>query len=294
MRLRAQEVVYAYVPGKPVLRGLSLEIQPGELLFLLGPNGSGKTTFLDCLGGLRRPLRGEVLLDSQPLFSLSTRERAKFVGYVPQFHEPPFNFTAWEVVLMGRAPYVRWLSQPGAADRRAADEALAILNLEGFRNRPYYTLSGGERRLVLVARGLAQGAPFLLLDEPDAHLDPANQHRVLTAVRRLLAEGRSVVITSHNPNNALLYADRVMVLTQGKAVVEGSPTTALTPSALYAAYGIAFEVVGDGQGPRAILPALDEGSERSFRSSSRERESGTGSDHSRSSSESRPAKANGA
>jgi len=257
VRLRAQDLVYAYIPGRPVLRGITLELRSGEMAFLLGPNGSGKTTFLDCIGGLRAPAGGVVFLDERALGSFSARERARLVGYVPQFHEPPFNFTAWEVVLMGRAPYVRWLSQPKARDRRAADEALAALDLAGFRDRPYYTLSGGERRLVLVARGLAQGAAFLLLDEPDAHLDPANQHRVLLAVQEVVGEGLAAGITSHSPNNALLYADRVALFAAGEVLAQGVPAAVVAPPFLERAYGIPFIAVGDGDGPRAVLPALD-------------------------------------
>jgi iron complex transport system ATP-binding protein len=256
MRLLARDLTYAYVPGRPVLRGITLEIRFGETAFLLGPNGSGKTTFLDCIGGLRSPGGGEVLLDERPLSSFSVRDRARRVGYVPQFHEPPFNFTAWEVVLMGRAPYVRWLSEPRAKDRAAADDALGVLGLQGFRDRPYYTLSGGERRLVLVARGLAQGASFLLLDEPDAHLDPANQHRVLRAVEGVVADGLGVAITSHSPNNALLYADRVALFAQGQIIAQGAPADVVSPTLLEQAYGIPFVMVGDGDGPRAVLPAL--------------------------------------
>lgn len=256
MTLRTKDLVYAYVPGRPVLRGVTLELRSGETTFLLGPNGSGKTTFLDCAGGLRAPAAGEVLLGERPLRSFSVRERAQLVGYVPQFHEPPFNFTAWEVVLMGRAPYVRWLSQPNAKDRRAADKALAELGLEAFRNRPFYTLSGGERRLVLVARGLAQGAAFLLLDEPDAHLDPANQHRVLLAVQKVGEEGLGTGVTSHSPNNALLYANRVALFSSGEVLAQGVPADVVAPPLLERAYGIPFTAVGDGDGPRAVLPAL--------------------------------------
>ncbi len=256
MRLWAEGLAYAYVPGRPVLQGVSLEIRSGETVFLLGPNGSGKTTFLDCLGGLRAPQKGAVSLDDRPLAAFSPRQRARAVGYVPQFHEPPFNFTAWEVVLMGRAPYVRLLSQPSANDRRAADEALGELGLDGFRSRPYYTLSGGERRLVLVARGLAQGAAFLLLDEPDAHLDPANQHRVLQATGELVRGGLGVAVTSHSPNNALLYADRVALFAHGQILTQGDPHDVVSPGPLERAYGIPFVVVGDGAGPRAVLPAL--------------------------------------
>ena len=257
MTLVARGVGYAYVPGVPVLRGVAIELGAGRMAFLLGPNGSGKTTFLDCLGGLRRPLEGDVEAGGRPVHALPPRERARLVAYVPQFHEPPFNFRVVEIVLMGRAPYVRWLSQPRRADREAADRALAALGLEGFRERPYYTLSGGERRLVLVARGLAQGAAFLLLDEPDAHLDPANQHRVLRAAGELVGEGLGVAVTSHSPNNALLYADWVALFAHGEVLAQGPPADVVAPELLERAYGIPFVAVGDGDGPRAVLPAVE-------------------------------------
>ena len=255
LELRSEAVSYAYVPGRLVLREVSLAFAAGQVAFLLGPNGSGKTTFLDCLGGLRRPLHGQVLFQNRSVLSMSPRERARQIGYVPQFHEPPFNFTAWEVVLMGRAPYVRWLSQPKARDRQAADQALALLGLEEFRQRPYYTLSGGERRLVLVARGLAQGASFLLLDEPDAHLDPANQHRVLLAIQHIVDQGLGAIITSHSPNNALLYGMQVALFSHGEVLAQGGPEHVVTPALLERAYGIPFQLVGDGGGPQAVIPA---------------------------------------
>ncbi len=255
VELCSEGVSYAYVPGRLVLREVTLAFAAGEVAFLLGPNGSGKTTFLDCLGGLRRPVHGQVLFNGRSVFAMSARERARLMAYVPQFHEPPFNFTAWEVVLMGRAPYVRWMSAPKARDREAADRALAALGLEEFRFRPYYTLSGGERRLVLIARGLAQGAAFLLLDEPDAHLDPANQHRVLVAIRSIARQGLGAIITSHNPNNALLYGDRVALFAQGEVLACGAPAEVVTPTLLQQAYGIPFAVVGHGPSLRAVVPA---------------------------------------
>jgi len=254
MIVRAQGVSYAYVPGQLVLRKVSLDLSTGRLAFLLGPNGSGKTTFLDCLGGLRRPTEGEVRVGDRSIREIPMRQRAQLVAYVPQFHEPPFSFSVEEIVLMGRAPYIRWLSQPGRADRAAADEALEAMGIRGLRSRSYYTLSGGERRLALVARGLAQGATFLLLDEPDAHLDPANQHRVLRATGNLVHEGLGVAVTSHSPNNALLYAGWVALFCRGEVLAEGTPAEVITPALLEAAYGIPFLVVGDG--PQAVVPKI--------------------------------------
>jgi len=258
MSLAAQGLTYAYVPGRPVLARVSLAVEPGEILFLLGPNGSGKTTLLECLGGLRLPQEGTVLLDGTPVPQLSPKDRAKKIAYVPQFSEAVFAFTVEDLVLFGRAPHLGPLSRPERVDREKARKALALVGLEGLATRPIHTLSGGERRLALIARALAQEAPYLLLDEPDAHLDPANQHRVLSLVRALAREGLGILATTHNPNAALVYGGRVLLLRAGEVLGQGDPAAVLTPEALAQAYGIPFRIVGDGAGPKAVLPRLDE------------------------------------
>lgn len=294
MTLAARGLSYAYLPGRPVLQAVSFALVPGEVVFLLGANGSGKTTLIECLGGLRVPAEGEVVLDGRPVRSCSAAVRARSIGYVPQLHQLAFGFSVWEVVLMGRAPHVGWLSRPGRADRAAATDALRTLGLWDLAGRTFPTLSGGEQRLVLIARGLAQRVRYLLLDEPDAHLDPANQHRLLAAAQGLARAGIGVVVTTHNSNNALLYADRVMVLAGGRSLADGAPAAVLTPEVLSAAYGIPFEVVGDGQGPRAFLPRLGDHRARSLTSSEAESASGSARPHSPSSRASSAATANGA
>ncbi|MEN3009371.1 MAG: ABC transporter ATP-binding protein [Candidatus Bipolaricaulaceae bacterium] len=259
MSLEARGLTYAYVPGKPVLQGVSLAVAPGNFVFLLGANGSGKTTLLECLGGLRFPQRGVVFLDGRPLAQLAPRERAKRIAYVPQFAEAVFAFTVEELVLFGRAPHIGPLGRPGPRDREKARQALALVGLEGLAERAVTTLSGGEKRLALIARALAQEAPYLLLDEPDAHLDPAHQHRVLAVVRALAREGLGVLATTHNPNAALVYGGRVVLLRAGRTLGAGAPAAVLRPELLEAAYGIPFRAVGDGPGPQALLPRLDEG-----------------------------------
>jgi len=290
MRLAAVELSYAYVPGSPVLKRVSLEVGEGDVLFLLGPNGSGKTTLLECLGGLRRPQAGRVLLGGEDLYGLPARERAKQVGYVPQIHRPVFGFRVIEVVLMGRAPYLGPLSSPRGPDFEAAWRALEAVGLSGLARRPYTELSGGEMRLVFIARGLAQGARFLLLDEPDAHLDPKNQHEVLKLVRGLAAEGLSPVVSSHNPNNALFYASRAALLREGELLALGAPEAVLAPKALGRVYGMEFRLLVGEDGARALIPA--QGRSSSSRSTGRER--GSGSAYSRAISENLSATAKGA
>ncbi|MGB9757951.1 MAG: ABC transporter ATP-binding protein [Candidatus Bipolaricaulaceae bacterium] len=257
MSLVAREISYAYIPGQYALSGVSLTLEPGEVLFLLGANGSGKTTLLECLCGVRFPQAGEILLDGAPLSSLPPRERAKRIAYVPQFPEAAFAYTVEEMVLFGRAPHVGPFGRPTKKDQEKVEKALELVGIYPLHKRAVNTLSGGERRLVLIARGLAQEAPYLLLDEPDAHLDPANQHRILSVVRDLAKQGLGVVATTHNPNSALLYGQRVLLLRSGKTLAQGEPFVALSPEILAEAYGITFQILGDGSGPRAFIPRVE-------------------------------------
>jgi iron complex transport system ATP-binding protein len=257
MSLLGSNLSFAYVPGHYVLSEITVEVERGEILFLLGANGSGKTTLLECLCGVRVPQQGTVLLDGRELLRLSARDRAKHVAYVPQFPETAFSYTVEEMVVFGRAPHVGPFGRPGRRDWERAYRALALVGLDGLSRRPITTLSGGEKRLALIARGIAQEAPYLLLDEPDAHLDPANQHRVLSAIANLTNEGLGVVATTHNPNSALLYGKKALLLRAGRTLAAGSPNEALSAELLQEAYGIPFQVVGDPIGPRAILPKVE-------------------------------------
>ena len=285
MRLSAHGISYAYTPGRPVLAGLSLEVREKEVLFLLGPNGSGKTTLLECLCGLREPQRGKVLLGDRDVYSLPPRTRAKHLGYVPQVHRPVFGFRVWEVVLMGRAPHLGPFATPGKEDLREVAWALEAVGLTALAGRPYTQLSGGELRLALIARGLAQGVKFLFLDEPDAHLDPSHQHRVLGLIGELAERGLAPVVASHHPNNALHYGGRVALLGAGRLLVSGPPGEVLTPGWLRELYGMEFELLVGKDGGRALIPAQG----RSDSSSSTGSESGVGSRYSRESAASLPA-----
>ncbi len=256
MRLAADRIHYAYRPGTEVLRDVSLAVDERRTLFVLGANGSGKTTLLDCLSGVRTPQSGRVTVDGIRLTDLSARDRARRIGVVPQSHEPVFSYTVGQAVLMGRAPHLGLFERPGREDRCAVARALDAVGVTGLQDRPYTGISGGERQLVLIARGLAQGAGCLLMDEPAAHLDPHHQHAVFNVVRQLADDGFSFVVTSHHPNNALLYADDVVFLVDGASLIRGAPATAITEESLHAAYAMEFEIVRSVDGTRAILPRV--------------------------------------
>jgi iron complex transport system ATP-binding protein len=256
MRLVAEKIRYAYRPGDDVLHDVSLSIDAGRSLFVLGANGSGKTTLLDCLSGIRTPRSGRVTVDGVRMADLSVRDRARRIGVVPQLHEPVFSYTVGQAVLMGRAPHLGLFARPGKDDLEAADRALDTVGVASLRDRPYTGISGGERQLVLIARGLAQGAGCLLMDEPAAHLDPQHQHGVFTVVRQLTDDGFSFVVTSHHPNNALLYADEVVFLADGASIVRGAPEDAITEESLRAAYAMEFEIVRGANGTLAVVPRV--------------------------------------
>lgn len=256
MRLEADRISYAYVPSHDVLQEVSLSVESGEVVFILGANGSGKTTLIECLGGIRGPRCGQILIDGTSLGHLSPSDRARRIGVVPQIHEPVFTYTVSEVVLMGRAPHLSFFSRPTRVDWDAVERALHTVGIAELRNRPYTAVSGGERQLALIARGLSQGAGCLLMDEPTAHLDPRHQHRVLSTVTALAKDGFAFVVTSHHPNNALLYANHVVFLTNGKVSAQGRPEATITEERLEITYGMAFEVMEADNGARAVLPRV--------------------------------------
>jgi len=258
--LEARNIHYAYVADQPVLQGVSLTVPGKTVVYLLGHNGCGKTTLLEILGGVRAPQRGEVWLDGQNVHHLPSHQRAQRVGLVPQLHTPVFAYTVRELVLMGRTPYLKLLGTPGRADYEIADEAIEQVGLSHLRHRAYTDLSGGERQLAMIARGLAQQTDVLLLDEPTAHLDPRNQRLVLETVVALAEQSVSFVISSHNPNSALLYAQQVIVMKGGRVVADGSPASVLTEDTLSHAYDMPVEVIYNADRvARAVMPRRTNG-----------------------------------
>ena len=233
-----RDLHFAYRPGAPeVLQGVALDLEEGRLLTILGCNGSGKSTLFGCMLGLLKPQSGSIALCGEDLTKLSPRAIASRVGYVPQSHTPAFDYTVFEFVLMGCAARVGLLSHPGAEERRRAEEAIARMGLEKLRDRPYTELSGGERQQVTIARAIAAQPRAILFDEPTSHLDFGNQVKVLRVIRELSADGYAVVVTTHDPNHALLLGGQTALFT-GKGQVEvGAPETLLTEERLNALYG---------------------------------------------------------
>ncbi|WP_284311420.1 ABC transporter ATP-binding protein [Labrys miyagiensis] len=230
MRIDAQGLGFRYAAGLPWLfENLSFSLASGQTLVLLGRNGRGKTTLLKCLAKLITPTAGSVRCNG-------------VMGYVPQQFTPPFSYSVFDVVLMGRARHVGVFSNPTSRDRARTQEALELIGLASFAKRPVTTLSGGERQLVLIARALAAEADILLLDEPTSALDFRNQALVLSTLRRLAAERQlTVIMTTHEPTHALEVADRAILLHGSGMGEEGSVASMCTESKLSELYGISMK-----------------------------------------------------
>ncbi|MFC5997086.1 ABC transporter ATP-binding protein [Pseudonocardia hispaniensis] len=240
--LEAEALEFAHSGGNHRLVGIDVRIEDGEVACLLGPNGAGKTTLLRCLLGLLTPARGTVRLTGRDLGSLSARERARRVAYVPQSTSTTFPFTALDIAVMGRTPHLPRGRTPSHGDRAMALEVLTDLGVGHLADRSIAHLSGGERSLVLIARALVQRARVLVLDEPTAALDLGNARRVLDAVAQLAASGHTVVMTTHQPDHALHYADRAVLLSAGRIAADGAPAAVLTAERLTEVYGTPVHV----------------------------------------------------
>jgi iron complex transport system ATP-binding protein len=220
------------VGTRELVRELSVQFAGGEMVAILGRNGSGKTLTLHTLAGLRVPDAGEVLLDGTPIPELSRRAVALRLGLLPQDLEDAFVTSALATVLIGRHPHLSLWQWESAADEQLAHEALAAVDMAAFAHRRTDTLSGGEQRRVAVAALLAQQPATFLLDEPTNHLDPHHQLAVLGLFRRLADSGSTVITTLHDPTLAARFADRVLLLHGDGRWTLGPVRTALTTQTL--------------------------------------------------------------
>jgi iron complex transport system ATP-binding protein len=211
----------------------------GQLAAIVGPNGAGKTTLLKCLAGILPVRRGAVLLEGRDLAGLSEPGRARRLAFVPQEHSAAFNYSVLDFVLMGRTAHLPLFAVPSDQDVRIAEEALAFVGFASFASRPHFQLSSGERRMVLIARALAQQTDILILDEPTTFLDPRHETEVLEIVRKLAREKRkTVLMTLHNLDMAVRYADALAFLKNGQLVAHGRPDEVLTEELLARVYDI--------------------------------------------------------
>jgi iron complex transport system ATP-binding protein len=237
------------VPGREVrwlVRDLDLELAPGTLTVIVGPNGSGKTSLLRTLMGLLQPRMGIVRLDGRPLAEHRPRERARAIAWLPQRTELPWAMPVERLVMLGRAPHLSALAGPNREDRRAVDQALTRVGADHLRERDVLTLSGGELQRVLLARLLATEAPLLILDEPTTALDIGHALGLLELCRELAATGHGILLSLHQLEQARRYGDRALLLTGDEGGWRaGDCDDVLTPDRLAEVFGVDVRLADD-------------------------------------------------
>jgi iron complex transport system ATP-binding protein len=237
MEIQVRNLHFAYGSHK-VLRDISFDAGEGELLCILGPNGVGKSTLFRCLLGHEKPASGEVLIDGRPAGEYKSSQLARLVSYVPQAHTPTFDYTVLEVVLMGTSAHIGGLSAPKRQHVEMAESAMARVGIADLSGRGYQHISGGERQLALIARALAQQTPVIVMDEPASNLDYGNSLRLMQQVKALTEQGLTFIMSTHDPDHALLFADRILALKGGRVAAFGKVEDVVTEALIETLYGV--------------------------------------------------------
>ncbi|MFE3317189.1 ABC transporter ATP-binding protein [Nocardia sp. NPDC059195] len=252
-RLAADAVSLGY-GERVIVDELSLDIAPGVVTTVIGPNGCGKSTLLKSLGRLLRPRAGQVVLDGKAISSMKTKDVARVIGMLPQTPVAPEGLTVADLVARGRHPHQSWLRQWSADDETEVAAALAQTGIADLADRTLDELSGGQRQRAWISMALAQGTDILLLDEPTTYLDLAHSLEVLDLVDRLHAEyGRTVVMVLHDLNLAIRYSDELVVMRAGKIVARGKPADIVTAELLAAVFGLEATVLTDPVSGRPMI-----------------------------------------
>lgn len=239
-----------------VLKDISFSAEYGQVLSVLGPNGVGKSTLFRCMLGLLQPQQGDVLIDGTSIRSMSARELARHIAYIPQSHSPAFNFSMFDMVLMGTTSQLSNFGSPQKKHVEQVNWAMEKLGISHLKNRGYGNVSGGERQLALIARALVQNAKILVMDEPSSSLDYGNRIHVMQTVRDLAADGYAIIQSTHDPDQAFLFSDRVLALYQGRVLGWGTPKDIICDTLISTLYGVNVDVCSlRGDAVRVCIPA---------------------------------------
>ncbi|MDR1045489.1 MAG: ABC transporter ATP-binding protein [Candidatus Adiutrix sp.] len=242
--IEVRDLHFAYAAGGEVLKGLTLSFGAGEVVNILGPNGCGKTTLLKLMLGFLPAPPGSVLVEGRDIRGYGRRELARRLAYVPQAHHGVFNYTALDMVLMGRTAASPWL-RFSDDDQRRAGAALERVRISHLAGRHYLQLSGGERQLVLIARALAQNSAFLIMDEPAGGLDYGHQFHLLKLIRELADDGGpGFVLTTHHPEQAVYLGGRALMIKAGLLTADGPAAEIIDGRAVRDLYDLPPEFSG--------------------------------------------------
>ena len=238
MIMELKDISFAYPGGVNILDNISFSVDGGQIISILGPNGAGKTTLLNCMGNLAKPTSGEILIEGKNMEDMSPGEVGRNIGFVPQFIIPSFAYEVLDYVVTGCAPRMGTFEKPRKEHYERAMMSLEQMEISKLSNKHYTQISGGERQQVSISRALTQEPKIILMDEPTAHLDYRNQIKVLRIIKQLAERGFGVVITTHNPDHALLLGGEVAAIAPGGEFTFGSCREVINEEFLSSLYGI--------------------------------------------------------
>lgn len=226
--------------GKSILKDMALTVESGDFVGIIGPNGSGKSTLLKSIYRTIKPKSGTIYLDDKSIHQLPYKVTAQKMAVVGQHNDHAFDFTVYELVMMGRSPYKGFLEKDSKKDNEIVMNALDQVSLTGYEDRSYETLSGGEKQRVILARALSQESELLILDEPTNHLDVRHQLEIMEVVKNL---STTVMFAVHDLNIALMYCNKVCIIEKGRIIAAGKPKELITPEMIEQVYGVKSQIM---------------------------------------------------
>ena len=261
--IQVRDAAFSY-GGPLVFEHIDLDIYPGRICCLMGMNGCGKSTLIDCMLGIHKCSTGQVLIDGEPVTELKPADIAKQISYVPQVHDRSFPYLVRDIVLMGRTAYQTGFSSPGKEDMEKCEEAMQRCGISHLADRPYTQISGGEMQMVMLTRAIVQDTPIIVMDEPTAHLDFRNEQIFLETVADLV-EDHSIgaVIATHSPNQAFYFENAgididVALMADTSMRAQGKPSEVLTEEMIREVYGMKVRITDVGLGEdghiRQLIP----------------------------------------
>lgn len=242
-----------------ILKEISFTVNQGEVLCLLGPNGCGKTTLLDCIMGIKRINQGKIIIDEKDINTMKPHEIAKQIAFVPQTHEKTFPYRVIDFILTGRAAYTSIFSSPTDEDIYIAEKALKMVGMLDFKDRIYTRLSGGELQLVLIARALVQQTPIIVMDEPTTHLDLKHQLKIMETIVSLTRKKKlTIIMATHFPNHAFYFDNNsvntsIVMLNDLKIAAAGKPAEVLSVEKIEEVFNIAAKRLSYTGNDRMVL-----------------------------------------
>lgn len=239
--IETRQLCYNY-GKKQILKQISFKAEEGEYVYILGPNGVGKSTLFRCIIGHLRAISGQILIREKEIHKYSAKQLAVQIAYIPQSCVPSFNYSLLQLVMLGRTAHLSAFSTPRKKDYEKAYEVLNALGLYDKKDQGICQVSGGERQLALIGRALVQEASIIIMDEPTSNLDYGNQIRLQVQMKKLTREGLLVIQSSHNPQYASLFADKVLALDKGEVNGFGKANEVITSQLIQKLYGVKVEM----------------------------------------------------